>query len=150
MHVRQWGPVRSGENSIPSDDEYGQGYLVERALVSLTTGWSFREEISAESLTQLDVEDVIAAMELLKWEVAPLLDGHTPRPLAEDLFVGLARGSVPEQFAEPHIMALTGWSWETLQETPADVVELVAIYLAVKQAIDFGGIVDFPEEQHGP
>jgi hypothetical protein len=133
---------------MPNDGGCCRGDLVERALVSLSTGWSFREAISVESLARRDVEDVIAAMELLKREVAPLWDGHFYRPVAEELFAGLAAGRVPEQFAEPHIMALTGWSWETLQETPADVVELMAVYLAVRQVRDVGGTLDFPEEQH--
>ena len=122
--------------------------LAELALVSLTTAWSFPEAITMFSLSHRDAEDVIAAMELLRRAVASLSEAPSPELLAEGLFSGLARGEVPDEFVEAHIMALTGWSWETLMETPADVIERLAIYLAVKQVRAVGGTLDFPEERH--
>ena len=136
MHVREWAIA------------HGEVELVERALVSLTTAWSFCEPISRESLARRDAEDVIAAMELLQREVVPLWNGHSPRLLAEELFIGLMTGRIPDEFVETHVMALTGWSWETLQKTPAEVVERKSLYLTVKQAIEVDGALDFPEKRY--
>jgi hypothetical protein len=90
----------------------------------------------------------MAAMELLKAEVTPLWNGQGPKRLAEALFGSLVTGGrIPDEFVDAHIMAATGWTWATLMETPADVVEKMALYLAVRQARDLGGTLDFPEAQ---
>ena len=44
-------------------------------------------------------------------------------------------------------MAATGWSWQTLQETPADVVQKMAVYLTVTQTIQSKGSLDFPDTE---
>ena len=93
-------------------------------------------------------QDVVAILELLEREVAPLWRSGTSKLLAEELLSGLATGLVPDEFAEAHMMAQTGWSWETLQETPADVVERMATYLAVREAREIGGTLDLSEERH--
>jgi hypothetical protein len=145
-HVRGWYSGHPHEAPQSGDAGRGDPDLAERALVSLTTAWSFAEKTSLDSLAQRDVADVLTAMELLRPEVSPPGDGQPPKLLAEELFAGLAVGRVPERFAEVHIMALTGWDWETLQETPADVVGLMALYMAVKDAIDNASSLDITEE----
>jgi hypothetical protein len=117
---------------------------VERVLASLSTAWSFREPISVETVGGRDAVDLIVVMEALKGEAWLLREDRSPQRLAEDLLSGLATGRVPDEFAETHLMALTGWDWATLQETPADLVERMAIYLAVKLARGAGGALDFP------
>lgn len=145
-HVRGWFAGHFDEARHSGDAGRRGPDLAYRALVSLTTAWSFPEETSLDSLAQRDVADVLTAMELLRPKVSPPGDGQPPKLLAEELFAGLAAGRVPEQFAEVHIMALTGWDWETLQETPADVVELMALYIAVRDARDNASSLDIPEE----
>ena len=129
-------------------DERPRENIVDRALVALTTTWSFDEEVGLDSLAGRDEADVLAAMELLKREAVPLWDGHEPKLLAEKLFQGLVSGRVPSEFAEAHVMAITGWSWVDLQETPADVAAKMAIYYAVTNARETGGRLDLPEEDH--
>ena len=143
-HVREWANSADGLAGLSGAD------LSQHALISLTTAWSFQDEISLETLAHRDAEDVLAAMEILKREVAPLWDSDSPRELAEALFAGLVRGRVPGEFADVHLMALTGWSWDTLMKTPADVVERMAIYLAVKEARESGQTLDYPEEHNEP
>ena len=46
-------------------------------------------------------------------------------------------------------MAVTGWTWSELQETPADVVEDLALYLAVKDTWEHGGELDVWRDEHG-
>ena len=145
-HVRGWYAEHFDEARHSGDAGRRGPDLAHRALVSLTTAWSFPEETSLDSLAQRDAADVLAAMELLGRKVSLPGDAQPPKLLAEELFAGLAVGRVPEQFAEVHIMALTGWDWETLQETPADVVELMVLYMAVKDAIDNASSLDIPEE----
>ena len=119
------------------------------ALVSLTTAWSFPDPVCPEAMARRDDGDIVAVLEALTSEVAPLWGGQSPKELAEELFGGLVAGRVPNQFVEAHIMALTGWSWSTLQETPADVVERMALYMAVRQAREVDGALDFVEAAHG-
>ena len=147
-HVREWSHNRAGRHRGPSDALYDEQDLVERVLVSLTPGWSFPEPVSIEGLAERDERDVIAAMEMLRREIVTLLDGCSPNLQAEELFACLVTGRVPHEFAEAHLMALTGWSWQALQETPADVVERMSIYLAVKQTRETGGGLDISQEQH--
>ena len=148
-HVRDFLCIDERLASLCDRERLGPASIAERALASLTTGWSFREPVSAESLAHRDRNDLMAVMGVLEREVVPALGDHDPRALAEELFEGLARGSVPHEFAEVHIMARTGWSWATLQETPADVVERMALYLAVTQAREAEGTLEFAEEEHG-
>ena len=143
-HLRAWTAL-CADGSVQT----GEGDLADRVVISLTTGWSFDEPISLASLGRRDPEDMIAAMELVKREAAPLLDTNDPRSLAEQLLHGLVEGRIPEEFAEVHIMALTGWSWAELQDTPADVVERMALYLAVKQTREVGGILELKEKRNG-
>ena len=48
---------------------------------------------------------------------------------------------MPEAFEEAHLMWRTGWTWQQLQKTPADVVELMSVYLSVVDAMESGGSV---------
>ena len=132
--VREWrGAVRSGEKAQA---------LSERALVSLTTGWSFREEIGAESVGNRDAADLAAVLEVLCREVEPVEAVGRAAESAEGLFVALAEGRVPSEFAEAHLMLATGWSWRELQETPADVVERAWVYAAVREVKRGGGVLE--------
>ncbi len=124
--------------------------LVDRALVSLTAGWSFPGTASVEAIASRDLEDLIAVLEALKRCAAPYLATRSLRAEAEELFAALMSGQVPAAFVETHLMAATGWSWQRLQETPADVVRGMATYLAVARAVEGGGALNFEsEEEHG-
>ena len=131
MDVSEWRrAVRDGEE---------EQALSERALVSLTTGWSFREEVGPESVGRRDAEDVAAVLEVLCREVEPF---EAMGRSAERLFAALAEGRVPAEFAEVHLMLATGWSWRELQETPADVVERTWVYVAVREVRRGGGVLE--------
>ncbi len=129
-HVRQW---------MAKDDAPG---LVEQALASLTAAWSFPEEVSPEAVRLRQPDDVAAALAVALREVLPALGGADAGPMAQELFAGLLRGQVPTAFTEAHLLALTGWTWHELQETPADVVRKLAIYLAVRHALDTRGSLE--------
>ena len=137
-HVRRWR----------LQDPNGTGSISpESALASLTTAWSFGDEVSEESIAHLDEADLIAALEVFQREVVPFLNRADQEELARELFKGLLKGQIPPVFEEVHLMAVTGWSWRTLQETPADVVRMMATYRAVRQAVEQGASVDFPAEE---
>ncbi|MCH8184787.1 MAG: hypothetical protein IH862_01655 [Chloroflexi bacterium] len=124
--------------------------LVDRALVSLTAGWSFSGPASVEAIASRDPEDLIAVLEAFKRCVAPYLATRSLRAEAEELFAALMSGQVPAAFVEAHLMAATGWSWQRLQETPADIVRRMGTYLAVARAVEGGGALNFEnEEEHG-
>ena len=134
MDVSEWRrAVREGEE---------EEALSERALVSLTTGWSFREEIGPESVGGRDAEDLAAVLEALCREVEPFEAAGRSAESAERLFAALAEGRVPAEFAEAHLMLATGWSWRELQETPADVVERTGVYVAVREVKWGGGALE--------
>ena len=67
--------------------------------------------------------------------------------MAQRLFAGMVVGQIPREFEETHMMAATGWSWQVLQATPIDVVQKMAIYLAVSDARNTQGSLDFPESE---
>ena len=139
-----WADVSGWGNKPQGESDPG---LVERALASLTTAWSFAEEISLESVALRDAADLVAVLEAALGDVRSRV-AKDPGEMAEDLFAALAVRRVPPQFEEVHLMAATGWSWETLQRTPADVVEKMAVYLAVVQTRDIGGALEFdPAEE---
>ena len=140
-HFREW--------SFDVGALSGSVALGDRVLVSLTPAWSFQEKVCLESLCLRDVADTAAVLEVLQREVLSPLSRERPTRLAEDLFVGLAAGTIPPPFAEVHLMALTGWSWETLLQTPLDVVEKMAIYRAVKETRETGGYLSFQEDENG-
>ena len=124
--------------------------LVDRALVSLTAGWSFSEPASVEAIAARDPEDLIAVLEAFKRCAAPYLAMRSLRAEAEELFAALMSGHVPAAFVETHLMAETGWSWQRLQKTPADVARRMATYLAVARAVEGGGALNFENEgEHG-
>ena len=124
--------------------------LVDRALVSLTAGWSFSEPAIVEAIATRDPEDLIAVLEAFKRCVAPYLATGSLRAEAEELFAALLSGQVPAAFVETHLMAATAWSWQSLQKTPADVVRRMATYLAVARAVEGGGALNFENEgEHG-
>ena len=130
--------------------------LVDHLLVALTTAWSFDEPVSLDSLAAREGADMDAVVEVLCASVLPAAvgDGEV-LPAAhgggkEDLFRGLLAGRVPSPFAEVHILALTGWTWAALQETPVDVVARMAEYLAVRSVKDSGGTLQLQEHDHDP
>ena len=135
-HLREWTACQA-EQPTPR--------LVDRALLSLTSAWSFAEELTLEAVSSRDIADLIAVLEALQAEAWPLEDAVESQDLAEDLFAGLAIGRVPPRFADVHLMAATGWSWQTLQSTPADVVRKMAIYLSVTQARNTASSLEFTE-----
>ena len=141
-HVRQW--------SAASQRQDGSSVLVELALVSITAAWSFREKVSIEAMAQRDPEDLLAVLQVFHREVVPSLEVGSPREMAEALFAGLVAGQLPAQLDEVYLMAATGWSWQDLQATPADVVQKMAVYLAVKCARDSSGALDFRAPEDGP
>ena len=130
-HVGEWRrAVRGGANDAA---------LLERALVSLTTAWSFPDEIGPESIASRDAEDLVAVLEAFCRHAARYAAAHEHASDAERLFAALAAGRVPPDFADVHLMLATGWSWRELQETPADVVARAWTYLAVRETRDTGG-----------
>ena len=135
QHVRQW--------CAESQEQYGSPDLVERALASLTTAWSFEEEIGPEALTRRNPDDLIAILETFQRAVIPTMEADSSKEMAGELFAGLISGQIPLGFVEVHVMVATGWSWQTLQETPADVVQRMLLYLAVKQARDNKASLEF-------
>lgn len=137
-HVREWADETQGRHTGLE--------LAEHALASLTPGWSFAEEISQEAVSRRDVDDLIAVLEVFHGEVVSLLSEPT-KEQAERLFGGLAEGRITPEFIEAHLLAATGWSWHTLQVTPVDVVQRMAMYLAVKKARDTGGTLTFADSE---
>lgn len=134
-HLRHWASHDS------------EADLVERALASLTVAWSFPEQVSPEALACLGAEDRIAMLDAFHREISPYLRSESPKAMAEALLTNLVRGHIPSEFAEAHIMAATGWTWQTLQETPADVVQKMAIYLAVQRTRATSASLDFSETE---
>ena len=43
---------------------------------------------------------------------------------------------MPVEFSDVSLMSATGWSWRELQETPAETVHLMSIYITIKNATD--------------
>ena len=136
-HTRTWFTALHGPDSDRD--------LVLVALASLTTAWSFREDISAETVAGRKAIDLVAILEVFQRDVASQLTSAIPAGLSETLFAGLLNDSIPAEFAEVALMAATGWSWHTLETTPADVVQRMAVYLAVRQAREAGGSLDFTD-----
>ena len=124
--------------------------LVERALATLTAGWSFPEDVSLRAVASRDASDLIAVLEAFQRQVAPHMERVSPRREAEHLFAGMISGRLPEAFSEVHLMASTGWSWDTLQKTPADVVRRMATYQAVTRAICERQSLRFEDEEERP
>lgn len=120
MDVSEWRrAVRDGEE---------EQALSERALVSLTTGWSFREEIGSESVGGRDAEDVAAVLEVLCRGVEPFEAGRQAAESAERLFAALAEGRVPAEFA-----------WAASERRFLQVVthgESVRVFVDDRQVID--------------
>lgn len=132
-HVREW---REGRSDC-------DGGLVDRVVMSLTTAWSFDLPVELESLALVDANDMAVVLEVLVEQIAKFAGFVERKAMAEELFSGLAAGSVPEGFAEVHVMSVAGWSWGELQDTPADVVERMVIYEAVAETMSTGGTLDF-------
>ena len=86
-------------------------------------------------------------LEVFQSEVVPHLEALSPRQSAEELFAALVEGNIPASFAEVDLMAATGWSWQTLLETPAEVVQKMAVYLAVRNARENGTHIRFEDQE---
>ncbi len=143
-HVREWFSMNGAyQSESPAGTADGPD-LADRALASLTVAWSFPEDVSVSSLPHRDPRDTLAALELLEAEVLPAWDRRCCKNMAEELFSALVAGRVPAEFAEAHVIASTGWSWQTLMDTPADVVEKLTLYLSVTHVREIGGVLDFP------
>ncbi len=132
-HVRK----RASEAGRP-----GAGETADRALVSLTVAWSFEDEVCVSALSRRSPRDLTSAFGALHDRVLSPLVGPI-RQMAEELFAGLVSRMVPTGFVEAHVMATTGWDWATLQRTPADVVQRMVVYLAVREARANGGSLEF-------
>jgi len=124
-------------------EHQGDGRLVDRVVVSLTTAWSFDMPVELEKLAFVDLADMAAVLDVLIEQVSRYSILEERKEMAEELFTGMAVGLVREEFAEVHVMSVAGWSWEELQETPVDVVERMALYKAVTDTMRSGGTLDF-------
>ena len=132
-----WAQVKEWERWAAEDDTFP-----ERVLAQLTLAWSFLETVSAEAVARRSEADVAAAMDAVERHAAPLAGARSSKELAEGLFEGLVTGRIPEEFADMHLMASTGWSYDELLRTPADVVERMATYLSVRAAYETGGAME--------
>lgn len=133
-----WAQAKEWERWAANNDDG----LPEMVLAQLTPAWSFSSAVSAEAVAQRDPADVAAAMDAAERTVARLADARASKETAEALFAALVAGRVPEEFADVHLMASTGWSYEELQRTPADVVERMSTYLSVRAAYETGGVME--------
>ena len=129
--VMEWARWAADGDSLP-----------ERVLAQLTLGWSFLERVGFDALSRRSAADVAAAMDAVERLAAPLADARSSKEMAEGLFEGLVAGRIPEDFADVHLMASTGWSYDELLRTPADVVERMATYLSVRAAYETGGAME--------
>ncbi len=143
-----WKDVSDWRRSVRGGTETAG--LLERALVSLTAGWSFCDEIGAQGLASRDDEDVAAVLEVFCGQADLFAGASRSVEDAERLFAALASGRVPSDFAEAHLMLETGWSWRELQDTPADVVERTWVYLAVRAAREGGGVLEVGSRSSPP
>ena len=141
--------VRPSWGELSRLDDAGPD-LVEQALTTLTVAWSFPEDVSLAAVASRDAADLTAVLEAFQREVAPRMGRVSPRREAEQLFAGLISGRLPEAFSEVHLMATTGWSWDTLQTTPADVVRRMATYMAVTRAVNERQSLNFEDEEEQP
>ena len=128
------------EHSPDSDRD-----LVLVALASLTSAWSFDEVIAKQTVAGRETEDLVEILQVIQRDIVPQLTSVIPARLSETLFAGLLNGCIPVEFAEVALMAATGWSWHALEVTPVDVVQRMAVYLAVHQAQETGGTLVFPD-----
>ena len=142
----RWGHRRLW--ALPGRLTSSQARPSDRALVALTTAWSFDEPVSLATLRAREAADLGTALDFMGGEIIGSLVQTSLKTMAEELFVGLAGGQVPPSFVEARLMVHTGWSWQTLMETPADVVERVAVYIAVSQAMVTGSALQIEEDEH--
>ena len=139
----RWKHLRAMAD-LPDSDAAGQanGDLADETLAVLTKAWGFEEPVCAASVGKREPDDVAAVLAEVGAVMERLLRARKDRDaLAMELFAGLMEGRVPEAFEEAHLMWRTGWTWQQLQETPADVVELMSAYLSVVDAMESGGSV---------
>ena len=128
----------------PDSDTAGQadGDLAEEMLALLTTGWGFEEPVCPASVRNREADDLAAALAEAGAVMERLFKVRKERDaLTMELFAGLMAGRAPAAFDEAHLMSRTGWTWQELQDTPADVVELMSVYLSVVDAMESGGSV---------
>ena len=140
-HLREW--MRTRQETSAQDG------LADEVLISLTNAWSFDLPVDTSSLERIDAGDLAAAFAAVRGALSELWDLKGQRERTERLFTEMADGRVPDEFEEARVMALTGWSWHTLQETPADAVESMMAYLSVRNVREHGGALDFPAASNG-
>ena len=137
-HLRAMGAQRGAGAAGQAD----RGELADETLAVLTKAWGFEEPVCPASVRNREPDDVAAVLAEVGAVMERLLRARKDRDaLAMELFAGLMEGRVPEAFEEAHLMWRTGWTWQQLQETPADVVELMSAYLSVVDAMESGGSV---------
>ena len=139
-----WAQVEEWERWAADD-----GSLPERVLTQLTLRWSFLERVGLEALSKRSAADVAAAMDAVERLTAPLAGARSNKELAEGLFEGMVAGRIPDEFADVHLMASTGWSYDELLRTPAAVVERMSTYLSVRAAYETGGAMEVEGNDDG-
>ena len=139
----RWKHLRAIAGLPDRDKAGGAGRdLAEETLAVLTTDWGFEEPVSPAAVLDREPDDLASALAEAGSVMERLFEVRKHRDaLAMELFAGLMAGRVPEAFEEVHLMSRTGWTWEQLQETPADVVEMMSVYLSVVDAMESGGSV---------
>ena len=123
----------------------GDERLVETAILQMTSDWCFDEPVTVDALRARDADDLACVIEAIISTYGTSSEGK--REVAQRLFRGLHSEVLPEDFAEVHIMAATGWSWQELQNTPVDVVEKMVTYLDVTRAVSSGSSLDLSDQE---
>ena len=133
---------------LPTRSRARRGWLRTRCWSRSRRPGAVDLPIEAASIERIDAGDVVVALRAVHRSLAALWNPARQRDLAERLFVEMTSGRIPAEFDEARIMALTGWNWQTLHETPADVVDAMTTYLSVRQVREQGGEMDFSETVH--
>lgn len=145
-----WWDIRTRPTWQDASSLRGDECQVDDLLAAISEAWSFDGPVSVKSIGFRDESDLAAVLVALQEDVLPWLDQDAPRDLATGLFAAMSIGQVPEKFFEIQLMAATGWSWQTLQSTPADVVLKMALFLGVSDVKEQGGSMRFPEDSRLP
>ena len=61
--------------------------------------------------------------------------------------MAFSKEEVPALWQESHVLAETGWTWEQLNATPADVVNRLLLYKQVRHVTEHGGNMRFDDAE---
>ena len=80
----RWKVIRSFSAAFSADGNVDLIELIDGLVVAVSIGWSYEDEITKESIGELDMAELGPVFQIVVEKIVPLFEAMAPRPVPSD------------------------------------------------------------------